>query len=562
MIKTFMTSCVNPNTLEIIEQIGIVSMYISDYRLHETFSASSQNPGVIIDALGRLATDGSKLGNAVAINTSIPTMQVYYEQIKLIFPNMQNVWDKITVLPPFKILLMSDSGYYAVSSNTFSSVPAFAYLVSNWNIYTDTNTSLGTIGGAAYGMPFSQSYATGSAICTSQREDIYSGKYIITDPSAEIRVSVQDVANPTWTINYTLRPENSIPNTVAQWFSGVTGDDPSKDPFEEGGHSQGGIGGGGTFTDESEEVDFPDLPTFSAADSGLITLFNPSASQLRSLASYMWGSLFDVSTFQKLFADPMDCILGLSIVPVAVPSGSSREVKVGNIGTGVSMTTASSQYVELDCGSIDVEEYWEAYLDYSPYTKAEIYLPYIGSRALNVDEIMGKTVHVKYHIDILSGACVAYVKCGDAILYQFAGACATSVPVSGKDWTNAINGILSIAGAIGTTVATGGAAAPLAAGVAATSFNTMLKPNIERSGAVSGAAGLLGVQKPYLVLTRPRQCLPEQQNRFMGYPSFVGGYLGSMRGFTIVENVHLDNVPATQEEIDEIENLLKTGVIL
>lgn len=340
------------------------------------------------------------------------------------------------------------------------------------------------------------------------------------------------------------------------------------DPYDPGGNSGTG-GGNGNFDPTGDNIEIPGLPTLSAIDTGFITLFNPTISQMRNLASYMWTGAFDINNFKKIFANPMDCILGLSIVPVAVPDGSAKEVKVGNISTGISMTTAGSQYVEVDCGSITVKEYWGAYLDYDPYTKAEIYLPYVGTHPISVDDIMGTTVTVKYHVDILSGACTAYVKCGNSVLYEFIGQCSSSIPITGNDWTNVINGVLSIAGSIGTMVATGGLSAPISAGsaiagganIASTAINTM-KPSIEKSGAMSGTGGMLSVQTPYLILTRPRQALPAGQNAFSGYPSFITEYLGGLSGYTEIESIHLDNIPATNAEITEIETLLRKGVIL
>lgn len=332
------------------------------------------------------------------------------------------------------------------------------------------------------------------------------------------------------------------------------------DPYEQGGTTGTG-GGNGTFGGTGDAIAIPPLPTLSAVDAGFITLFNPTLGQMNNLASYMWSDLFDVNGWKKIFADPMDAILGLSIVPVAVPNGSEKEVKVGNISTGVSMTVASSQYVEVDCGTLNVQEFWGAYLDYDPYTKAEIYLPYIGTHALAVDDIMGKPVHVVYHVDVLSGACCAYVQCGGTVLYTFIGQCSSSIPITGDNWTNVINGAISIAGSIGSMVATGGASAPMAIGnIASTAVNTM-KPTVEKSGAMGGTGGMMGVQTPYLILTRPRQALPARQNTFTGYPSFITEQLSTLSGYTEVFKIHLENVPATEQELSEIETLLKAGVI-
>lgn len=369
--------------------------------------------------------------------------------------------------------------------------------------------------------------------------------------------------------------------------------DPPKepDPYDPSGDEGTEPGGGGGHHDlDSDDIDIPSLPSLSAVDTGFITLFNPTLSQLQALADYLWSPLFDIDTVKKLFADPMDVFLGLSIVPVAVPDGGSKVVKVAGISTGVSMTTAARQYVEVNCGSITINEYWGAYLDYDPYTKAELYLPYIGTHPIAIDDIMGKTIAIRYHVDILSGACVAYVKCGSSVLYTFIGQCSSSIPINRSDWTNVINGALNIATAIGTMVATGGASAPMSSGsaaeagaaagaataeeaakkaamikgasnIASTAVNVM-KPSIEKSGAVSGTGGMMAIQKPYLIITRPRQAVPTNQKHYMGYPSFITTYISALNGYTEMEYVHLEGISATDNEIGEIESLLKGGVYL
>lgn len=347
--------------------------------------------------------------------------------------------------------------------------------------------------------------------------------------------------------------------TVQDFWSQVDTFQPN-DPYDPGNISESG-GGDGDFIGTNYPVDFSTVPTLSATDSGFITLFNPSLAQLQALATYLWSS-FPLDIFKKLFSNPMDCILGLSIVPINVPSGGTREVKVGNVGTGINMTTASTQYVTVNCGSINLHEYWGAYLDYSPYTKLEIYLPYIGTHALNIDDCMGKTLEVQYMVDILSGACICEIKCGNHVLYNFIGQCASVIPITGQDFSNVVNGIINIAGSIGSMVATGGATAPLAVpnmvGTVANSF----KPEIEKSGSCSGTAGLMGIQKPYLILTRPKQCKPAEQNTFTGYPSYITSRLSTLSGYTKVHTIHLDNVDATEQEKAEIESLLKSGVII
>ena len=345
---------------------------------------------------------------------------------------------------------------------------------------------------------------------------------------------------------------------------------PGEDPYDPGGTSTTG-GGTGTFDGTGDAISFPSLPTLSAVSTGFVTLYAPTITQLNSLASYMWSGSFDITLFRKLFADPMDVILGLSIVPVAVPISGMQEVKVGNISTGVSMNKVSTQYVNVDCGTLQVKEYWGSCLDYAPNSKCQIYLPYIGTRSIDIDEIMGKTIQVKYAVDVLSGALVANIMCGSSVLYSFTGACASSIPVVSRDFTSIISSAINIAGSIGMAVATGGLSTPVTAasavqlGVAAgqTAMNVAnSKPSVQHSGAAGGTSGMLGVQTPYLIFELPRQSLPQGYNKYGGYPANITLQLGSITGFTKVEMIHLENIPATDSELNEIETLLKAGVIL
>ena len=349
--------------------------------------------------------------------------------------------------------------------------------------------------------------------------------------------------------------------------------DISTDPYDAGGNTEPSEPHG-TFDDTTTPIPIPSLPSFpggtpgvGVSESGMIKLFNPTLSQLQSLGAYMWStSLFDLSTWQKLFADPMDAIIMLSIVPVTIPNEASVEIKVGNIGTGINARLATKQFVELDCGTISIEEFYGGYLDYQPYTNIEIFLPYIGLRKLSADDIMAKDIHLVYHIDILSGACVAYISVDSSVLYNFSGHCSLQIPLSGTDMSTMLTGILNISAGI-ATMGYGlntGSGALAAGGELQASSNAInnLKPIIEKGGNIGSALGLLSIQTPYIIITRPRQALPLNQNHYTGYPSFITSLLSSLSGFTQVYEIHLENVHATANELDEIVQLLQEGVII
>ena len=382
-----------------------------------------------------------------------------------------------------------------------------------------------------------------------------------------------------------LHPDIEIAENLDQLYTFINDgqEKPPTDPYSGAGDSDTG-GGGGTFDGSSDPVPVPSLPSVGATNTGFISLFVPSQAQLKQVADYLWSPLFDVSTFLKVFENPMDCILGLSVVPVTVPTSGNAQITVGNIElSGISLPLASQQYVEVDCGSIPfTDKFFGSYLDQDPYTKMALFVPYSGVHSIKADDVMGKTVNLKYHIDILTGSLVAFLTCGDSVLYEFNGACASNIPVNSMNYASTIENAIRIAVNIGTTVATAGASAPLTGANAATretarTFGTAvnmagstaegilsLKPNIDRAGSLGGTTGLMGNQTPYFIITRPRLCKPANQNTFKGYPSFIQVTISDLigEGYTEFDTVVLAGLYLTDGEKEELKQILESGVYL
>lgn len=333
-------------------------------------------------------------------------------------------------------------------------------------------------------------------------------------------------------------------------------------PEDQGGISGPG-GGNGSYEPTVNVTPIPDLP-LSPASSGMYNIYTLTQEQLGQFSSFLHGSLLTDSSFETLLNDILKwggdvstAIIRSGIIPIN-PLGVSDTIHLSNgVDTLVPATRITSQVQRKDMGTIEVKPYWNSALDYSPYTKAEIYLPFIGSRPIDPDLIMGKTLGVSYIMDILSGNCVAYITAGDNVLYQFNGNILTALPITGKadNIGSFITSALSAAIGIGTAnpiMATAGVA-----GAVATS-----KPNITRTGDMSSNVGRLGIHTPVLYLTRLKQNLPAGYNKINGYPSNISARLGSLTGYTKISSIHIDGIPASREELDEIETMLKGGVIL
>lgn len=355
---------------------------------------------------------------------------------------------------------------------------------------------------------------------------------------------------------------------IDEWLQESTDTDPYG-----GIDGEGDIPGGGS-------VDIPSLPSLTAASTGIIGLFAPSAAQMHALADYMWtdfgGTGTDttevlkeiVEALKRTISNPLDYVIGLNIIPSqGLSIGNSSVIKFGFTSSNVSMPRLLNQYFTVDCGSIAFPTLCgDTFLDYAPYSKFSIYLPYIGVKDVDANDFVGHTIGVVYHGDTVTGGVTAYITKDGSVMYQYSGCCALNIPLTADNWGNTISGAVQIATSVVAGAATGGAAGAAKAaakGAASVAANpSLLSPQVSHSGAVSGGAGCMAVQYPFVIREAVRFHSTAGFNKFSGYPAYYNRSLGDVSGFTSVFDVHLENVPATNGEIAEIENLLKSGVFL
>ena len=334
------------------------------------------------------------------------------------------------------------------------------------------------------------------------------------------------------------------------------------------------IPGGGT-------VGIPGFPGLTATSAGVIGLFAPSAAQMQLLADFMWtdfggtGTTVEdilkevVEALKRSISNPLDYIIGLNIIPSqGLSIGASKVVRFGFMSSGVSMPLLANQYFTVDCGYLSFDTVCgDTFLDYAPYSKFSIYLPYIGFKDVDPNDFVGHTIGVVYHGDVVTGGVTAYITKDGSVMYQYSGCCALNVPLSADNWGETISAAINVATGIVAAAATGGAAGVATAaakGAASVAANpSLLSPQVNHSGAVSGGAGCMGVQFPFVIREVVNFHSTAGFNKSTGYPAYYYKQLSDVAGFTTVIDAHMTGIPmATQDEIQEIESLLEKGVIL
>ncbi len=379
------------------------------------------------------------------------------------------------------------------------------------------------------------------------------GGTVFNAPIYEIgRIPASALENPFW-FDQGTDGVSDAQKANAQGAGGVPGDDRPVD-----------------YTYAGTDVDFPDLPTgASALGFGVMSIFHPTASQLASALEIIW-SMVDLSSLTDLFDTIRDVVVkliykpeqycvSLMVMPLNI-SGTSKKILFGKYDTGVTAPAIADQWQVVDCGSVTVPLKSGSAFDFSPYVKAMIFLPYVGFRAINANEIMGGTIYVKYYVDMFTGSALCFVKIANSnsntsVLYTYECNVAQQIPITASIYGNLIGTLIQAS----TAVITGNAGA--VASAVGSGINN-LAPDVQVSGQLNANTGALGNEKPYVALHFPVQNMPNGFVDQNGYPSNVNVRLSNLSGYTEVDKIHLSIPGASMDDLKEIEQKLSEGVIL
>ena len=307
----------------------------------------------------------------------------------------------------------------------------------------------------------------------------------------------------------------------------------------------------------------PAIPDGTA--SALWSVYHPTQQQVNDFGAWLWTDNV-ITQFVQAMNNPMDGIITLhKIFAMPVDSGNGTIV-IGRLDSQVPTAFVTQQYVTVDCGSVSVQEYFGNVFDYVG-TQISIYLPFIGIQPLNVDDVMRSTLNVVYKVDLFTGACLATINVNrdgcNPMMYQFTGVCSVEYPLTGGQHSSIINGFFGLMGAgVAAASVTGPAGLIAAAGTAFVSGANMAKMQNTRSGAFGANAGAMGIKKPYLIISRPQTKVARQDTHYTGYPTNYTDKVSSFTGIVKARQVHVHGINATDNELSQIETLLKDGIII
>ena len=262
----------------------------------------------------------------------------------------------------------------------------------------------------------------------------------------------------------------------------------------------------------------PVRPPVVNEDFGFCNVYNPTLTELAEVSKKRF---YRGSGQETSYVDLSQFIYRVYKTYLEIPVADDREtVKLANYDTQVLSDVVAETPIDVDCGTVTLNEVFENVIDYSPFTTLDIYLPFIGIQRLDIDVVRNKAIHLVYTFDVLSAKCLAKLMYNNNILYQFAGSIADDIPYVATNTGDYNSNVIQ---------------------------------------TTTESALTLGKNYPYYIITQNVGIEPDED--IDGVAQYDSVQLSTLTGLVQVNNINLSTT-ATEEEKAEIEMLLKAGVFI
>lgn len=345
--------------------------------------------------------------------------------------------------------------------------------------------------------------------------------------------------------------------------------------------------------------DFTNTP-LSAANN-FTTLYALTTAQVAEFGAIMWASLSDPNfwhavgvTFENDFSiNPADMMryfnflryypfdlteystsyasgiyIGRSTMPLQFPAGFEYPRRVNRnliqIDGGTVTPTLPAPYNTDDFRVMD------------PATQIQAHIPFCGAVQLPAAECYGKQLSLKYVVDLQTGSIQATISVQSDTFYiiaTLAGTCGAAVQITANNniefltriATVATGGISSAANMATQGAKIAGEEGAIVGAVAGALTGTVsalagLPPvTVHKQASTTGFANFGGDPQAYITIQTPKRAKPASYAKSIGYVSNKQAKIADLSGYTEMINPDLSGIPAHQDELEEIRQLLETG---
>lgn len=311
---------------------------------------------------------------------------------------------------------------------------------------------------------------------------------------------------------------------------------------------------GGYSNDKDDDENNIDTSDVSAGIGVLTTTFKMSKDRLQQLGRFLWGSnIFD--NFSLICNNPIENIISCKSIPLSL-DGATQKIILGNVDTGVNGDKVANNFTSQTIGSIKINEKYNNFLDYAPYTNVIIYLPYVGFKELDTNLVMNKTLSISYTVDVITGGCLCQIQSDGVRLYEFNGNLGIDIPITASNRAQVEAGYISSGIGIASSAASGnivGAVTSLINSAEAQyHYASTSSPNPMCVASTNRTC--------YVIIDRPTYQTLKSFNHTRGKKCYLTKTINSLKGYTICdEHIDLSGIRATESEKEELIRLLSGG---
>lgn len=384
----------------------------------------------------------------------------------------------------------------------------------------------------------------------------------------------------------------NTPYTPVEPGPGPGGDDPSNPPTP-GGKNEGKLTGAETTGHKTREF-----------GSGSVTYYGMNISQVEDFKAALWSQPADfydaIQIAGRQNTSIFDYIASFRYYPsnmnvMGIPIGAVQPVYLGtgakfskSDGTDFLLNPMTGFFGQINWCSWNLANFtgWrENFLDYAPYLKMSIYLPYAGTFDLDpqvvasINPIQQATIYARACVDLNTGSLTYFIDADGVLVLEKTIKFGVDLPLTGNDSvqqstaiirsTNSlVSTVLGGAAAVGTSIASGNVVN--AAGAAVNTATSLVNSSVDAALAnrqvpvqVGGFGGTMSNitqgQDPYITIYRQKIANPKNYGHTVGYLTQSTHKISELTGFTKCTNPDLSGISATDEEKAEIASILTDG---
>lgn len=277
----------------------------------------------------------------------------------------------------------------------------------------------------------------------------------------------------------------------------------------------------------------------------LRTTYQCDDSSLEELGSFIWSTNF-FDNILKNWTSPIENIVSIRAMPVSFPAGDISNIIIGNVKTSIQAMKVQSS-TEIIVGTCPIPYYYYNFLDCESFTSLILYLPLYGFADLNVSTFIGRTLKVTCVFDVVKGSVLYKVFANDIQVEQYACEGSISISISQLNDYEVRRGMMN--GLLGTALNM----------IGDKIFAGLNRRSISSTSVDNGTLMSHSSRMSYVIITRPTTNIPSTFGHDVGFLWNSSAKIKSLKGYTICKNPDMSGVGLTDEEKEELYQIMTSG---